>query len=113
MSEDDGAIAGFCSLALPSRDEGAGERVAEVSAIYVNPQRWMSGVGRDLLEAALARLAAEDWDELTLWTFKRNAQARAFFARFGLRLDGRERHHESGQAEVRLRTALPGAKPDA
>lgn len=48
----EGSPFGFCSVALPSRDEGAGERTAEVAATYVDPHRWGSGVGRALLSQA-------------------------------------------------------------
>lgn len=96
VSEDeDGAIIGFCSLALPSRDEQAGERTAEIAAIYVDPARWGNGVGKALLGQALQDLPSEDWDEATLWIFMRNAQGRAFFARSGFRLDGAKDMHEA------------------
>ncbi len=108
LAEDpDGAVAGFCSIALPSRDEDAGERTAEIAAVYVDPSRWGSGVGRALLEQALERLRAEGWSEATLWVFRRNAQGRAFYARLGFALDGATRTHEaSGATEVRMRAAL-------
>jgi GNAT superfamily N-acetyltransferase len=96
VSEDDGgAVEGFCSLALPSRDEDAGERTAEIVATYVDPSRWGAGVGKALLGQALTDLPADAWDDVTLWIFMRNAQGRAFFARSGFRLDGVKDVHEA------------------
>lgn len=105
--DPDGALAGFCAVALPSRDDDAGARTAEVAATYVDPTRWGQGVGRALMTQALNRLDADAWDEATLWTFMRNAHGRAFYARLGFRLDGTRRTNEaSGATEARLRTAL-------
>ena len=101
------SIAGFCSVARPSRDEDAGERTAEIAATCVDPGRWGSGVGRALMEQALARLQDGRWDDVTLWIFMRNAQGRAFYARSGFRLDGTRGVHEaSGVTTTRMRLAL-------
>jgi GNAT superfamily N-acetyltransferase len=103
----EGGIAGFCAVALPARDEDAGERTAELAATYVDPARWHSGIGRELVEAAVANFEPGAWDAATLWVFKRNAQARAFYARFGFRLDGATGVHQgTGAARVRMRAAL-------
>lgn len=103
-----GTVAGFCSLALPSRDDDAGERTAEITATYVDPARWGSGVGRALLSRPLDDLRATGaWDDVTLWVFLRNAQGRAFYARSGFRLDGTKGVHDgSGVATARMRLAL-------
>lgn len=111
VAEDEepaGAVAGVCSLALPSRDEDAGERTAEIAATYVDPERWGSGVGRAMVGEALDRLRTGGaWDDVTLWVFLRNAQGRAFYARSGFRLDGAKGVHESsGVTTARMRLAL-------
>ena len=108
MAENDGgSIVGFCSVALPGRDEDAGARTAEIAATYVDPPRWGGGVGRSLMEHALERLREGSWDDVTLWIFMRNAQGRAFYARSGFRLDGtRGLHEASGVTTTRMRLAL-------
>jgi GNAT superfamily N-acetyltransferase len=104
---EDGGIAGFCAVSLPARDDDAGERTAEIAATYVDPAHWHSGIGRALVEAAVAKFEPGAWDAATLWVFKRNAQARAFYARFGFRLDGATGVHTgTGAARVRMRAAL-------
>ena len=105
--ETGGPPAGFCALALPSRDEDADERTAEVVATYVEPGRWQAGLGKALLGRALGSLEEGRWDAVTLWVFQRNAQARAFYARSGFRLDGAKSTHEvSGVATARMRLGL-------
>jgi len=102
-----GTIAGFITVVLPSRDEDAGERTAEIAATYVDPSRWNSGVGRSLLRMALSRLDDALWDDATLWIFQRNAQGRAFYARSGFRLDGaKSKHDPSGVTTARMRVPL-------
>lgn len=102
-----GAIAGFCAVALPARDDDATDQTAEIAATYVDPAHWHNGVGRELVESAIAKLEPGAYDTATLWVFKRNAQARAFYARFGFRLDGATGTHQgTGAARVRMRAAL-------
>jgi len=93
VAEDaDGSAGGFCSLVLPSRDDDAGERTAEIAATYVVPGRW---------------LTHSEWEDVTLWVFRRNAQGRAFYARSGFRLDGEIRPHQpSGVPTARMRLPL-------
>ena len=79
---------------------------AEISALYIDPSRWRSGVGRALLAEALARLRAAEWSEVTLWVLAGNAPARAFYERFGFAADGAEVEHvPSGVAPAAARRA--------
>jgi GNAT superfamily N-acetyltransferase len=103
----EGAVEGFCSISMPSRDRDATEHTAEVAAIYVHPDHWRTGVGRALLDAGIGRLRDEGWGEVTLWVFAANDQARSFYAAHGFEPDGAERQNEIvGRTEVRLRLAL-------
>ena len=107
--DENDVVEGYCSLILPSRDEDAGDRTAEIAATYVDPARWGQGVGGSLLREALARLGTGRWDDVTLWVFRRNAQGRAFYARSGFRLDGATGSHQpSGVATARMRLPLGG-----
>ena len=101
-------VAGFCSIVLPSRDPDADERTGEVAALYVDPSRWRHGVGRTLLDEALARVPAGRWQRMTLWVLAGNERARRFYAAAGFHPDGATAAHAaSGATEVRLRTSLP------
>src|SRR5215207_562222 len=98
------AVVGFCAVAAPSRDEDADDDVAEIAAICVDPDAWRVGVGRALMDVALADLRADGWRWVTLWVLAENHPARDFYARFGFEPDGAEMTHESRrEKEVRLR----------
>lgn len=97
-------IVGFCSIIAASRDDDAGERTCEVTAVYVDPDLWRSGIGNELLVAALRKVAAAGGEDVTLWVFAENQTALSFYSRFGFVADVAEKWHEpSGQREIRLR----------
>lgn len=52
----DGVLAGFCIVAVPSRDPDADEGVAEIAALNVAPAHWGTGVGSALMRDALGGL---------------------------------------------------------
>lgn len=77
---------GFCHL-IPSRDEDGGG-VAEIAAIYVDPDRWRKGCGRRLFEAAIASAAEQGYAEMTLWVLTGNSRGRGFYEAMGMHADG-------------------------
>lgn len=40
VAEGTDGLAGFCSMATPSLEAGAGEKTAEIAALYVDPEHW-------------------------------------------------------------------------
>jgi ribosomal protein S18 acetylase RimI-like enzyme len=98
VAEIDGEFAGYCFVAAPSREPDVGSNVAELVAIYVEPDRWRQGAGEALMNAAMLRLAELPYDEVVLWTFKENAPAIAFYERHGWCRDGEEKVHPRAQA---------------
>jgi GNAT superfamily N-acetyltransferase len=109
VAEIDGAFAGYCFVAAPSREPDLGRKVAELVAIYVEPERWGRGAGTALMRAALARLADLPYDEVVLWTFKENAPAITFYEQHGWRRDGDHKVHPRTQA-VAIRFRHPANK---
>jgi ribosomal protein S18 acetylase RimI-like enzyme len=86
----DEQVTGFAGVG-PSRDPDADPaRTGEVCAIYLLPQAWGQGLGRDLMTAALARLADLGYQVATLWVLKDNARARRFYEAAGFTTDGSE-----------------------
>jgi GrpB-like predicted nucleotidyltransferase (UPF0157 family)/ribosomal protein S18 acetylase RimI-like enzyme len=104
----DDVLAGFCSVATPSRDEEAGEATAEIGALYVDPEHWRKGCGEAVLKAVFGELARQGWRDVTLWVLPENEPALAFYGRFGFAVEhGVEKHEErSGRPVIRLRAAL-------
>ncbi|MGH8915923.1 MAG: GNAT family N-acetyltransferase [Acidimicrobiia bacterium] len=81
VSEADGEIAGFCTVG-PSTDPEWGE----VYAIYVAPEHWGVGLGRDLLDAGEQALSDAGEELALLWVLAGNTRARSFYERQGWRL---------------------------
>jgi ribosomal protein S18 acetylase RimI-like enzyme len=102
-AEIGGQVVGFAS-AGPSRDEDGG---GELYALYVDPESWSRGAGRELLRVAEARLA-ETHEEATLWVLRDNLRARRFYELAGWRVDGAEAPLEfGGSAPAGLRYRKP------
>lgn len=106
VAEVEGRLRGFCFFG-PSRDEGAEPGVAEIYVLFVAPESWRSGIGRSLVEGALAELS--DFGEVTLWSAADNARANAFYEALGFSRDGaRQTRPDFGNVtEERYRRALP------
>jgi GNAT superfamily N-acetyltransferase len=104
-------VVGFCTLALPARDAGEPDTVAEIPALYVHPRHVRAGIGSRLLEAAFAEMRARGFREAMLWMLAGNEGATRFYARTGWRDDGGRRGsqyfpHLRQLREVRYRRAL-------
>lgn len=102
-----GEVGGFAS-AGPSRDEDCAG-IGELYAIYVDPDHWDSGAGRELAVWADDLLRAEGFTEATLWVLDDNPRARRFYEAGGWRLDGATRvgtHLGVETHEVRYRKNL-------
>src|SRR5262245_29067734 len=67
------------SAASRIRDSDAAPSTVEVWAIYVDPLYWRQGIGQLLSRKAEEQLAVSGFSEITLWVFKDNAQAIAFY----------------------------------
>lgn len=108
VAEHDGAVAGFVHVRR-SKDQGAEPSVGEVGAIYLMPEAWSRGLGRALLDTAVAELGRNGFEAATLWVFRDNARARRFYERAGWAPDGKAKSIEIGGislAEVRYRIDL-------
>jgi RimJ/RimL family protein N-acetyltransferase len=110
VAEMGSAVAGFISFGPTRDDDDNGHRlIGEIMAIYVAPPAWGNGVGRELMTAALDRLAAVGYVDTTLWVLKTNLKARRFYEAAGFMPDGQAKEDKSrGFAlhEVRYRRSL-------
>jgi len=86
VEDEPGRIAGY-ALTAPARDDDAAG-LGELEAIYLDPGARGQGLGRPLLEAALAELAKAGLGTVVLWVLTANASARGFYERAGFRPDG-------------------------
>ncbi|MGH7645393.1 MAG: GNAT family N-acetyltransferase [Gemmatimonadales bacterium] len=100
-------IVGFCHVTA-SRDPDADPRtVAEIPSLHVLPHLRGRGLGRALLDRALAELRRRGYAECTLWVLEENRPAQAFYEKLGWRPDGgRMRYGGTDVPEVRYRMAI-------
>ena len=63
--------------------------------MYLLPSAWGKGIGRRLMDVALARLAEAQFDQVTLWVLDSNARARRFYEAGGWLADGAQKTEES------------------
>lgn len=82
--EEEGAVAGYAMLApsgLPFAEEG--RRAIEVKRFYLLRPLHGRGVADALMQWALARAAALEYDDVVLSVFSDNERAKRFYARYG------------------------------
>jgi ribosomal protein S18 acetylase RimI-like enzyme len=106
----DAELLGFAGFG-PSRDADANPaQVAEITTIYLLPEVWGSGLGRQLMSVAVDRLAGAGYSQATLWVLDSNVRARRFYASCGWAEDGASQRDETlgfPITEVRFRRPLP------
>ncbi len=91
-----------------SRDEDT-PGLGEVRSLYVHPDDWGTGVGRELMTRGERWLVEEGFTAALLWVLEANARARRFYEIGGWRPDGAMKTFDiAGQRipELRYRKAL-------
>ena len=85
LAELDGALVGYCKLALPSTlaEHHHARRPAEIKQLYTAPGLTGKGIGAALMDWALD--TARDWgaDAIQLSVWSRNEDAQRFYTRHG------------------------------
>ena len=51
VAEIEGGFAGYCFVSAPARDSDLAPDVAELVAMYVDPEHWRAGAGAALMDA--------------------------------------------------------------
>jgi len=87
----DGAVVGFVAVGPTHDEQGDGE----LYAIYVHPDHWDTGVGRELIEAGEQRLRVLGHRDAHLWVLDDNPRARRFYEIAGWSTDGAVRRIEA------------------
>ncbi|PZR64017.1 MAG: GNAT family N-acetyltransferase [Chloroflexi bacterium] len=93
----------------PSRDPEAGPTTGELEAIYLAPEAMGRGIGRALLDQAVADLGERGFTDAMLWVLRENRRARHFYNAAGWRTDGATKEEERPGGtlhEVRYRRSL-------
>ncbi len=87
VADDEGVPVGF-AVTGPSEDADADPQTAELYAIYLDPERLGTGVGRRLFEHAVGDLRDRGFHAATLWVLETNELARRFYEASGWSFDG-------------------------
>jgi ribosomal protein S18 acetylase RimI-like enzyme len=110
VAEDAGAVIGFITFGPYRNNQDPDDLVpgcGEVLSTYVEPARWSTGVGRDLMAEALPGLRDQGFAEVRIWVLADNARARRFYERVGLRADGERSTYEIQLSGGRPPVGLP------
>lgn len=98
----EGKIVGF-SHSTKSNDADAKEGVADVHAIYLDPEMIGKGLGRKLMDQTLEALRSLGFSEATVWVMDVNKQAIEFYKAAGFADDNRTQPYElSGGHTVKI-----------
>lgn len=103
LAESGESVVGFVGTG-PSRDP-IDPDLGEVDTIAVAPSAWRRGVGRRLMDAALADLRGGGYGQAILWTLADYERARTFYEATGWHPSGEVR--DSGR-EIAFRRVLVG-----
>ena len=88
VAEVNGAIRGY-SFTRPTEDDDLNPlEVAELTALYLHPDFFNTGLGKPLLERAVAGMRNQGFLQAVLWVLDDNARAIHFYRREGWRPDG-------------------------
>lgn len=82
--ELDGEVVGFVDFGESRDDDAEGE----IYAIYVEPDHFGAGMGRELIRAAELRMHELGFTHVILWVLEDNPRARRFYEAAGWTLDG-------------------------
>ena len=106
VATDSDLIRGFATIAPTSDDSQAS--LAELNALYVDPDCWGRGIGATLESAALDLLMRLGYREAMLWVLGGNSRAIGFYESQGWAADGTSRQAEVwGIAVTELRYVRP------
>jgi GNAT superfamily N-acetyltransferase len=83
-----GTVVGF-AVTGPTRDDDLDPAIAgDLNLLYIDPTAKGLGIGKRLLQAAMATLHDNGFTDLRLWTVQGNSHARSFYERNGWWHDG-------------------------
>ena len=78
----------------------------EIYAIYLLPEYWDKGYGRQMMEYILSNLKNMGFHEVVIWVLKENIRARIFYEKFGFQFDGSTKEIIIGKPLVEVRYSL-------
>jgi putative acetyltransferase len=93
---DDGVLKGSLTVGLSKDDDR--QNKFELYALYVDPCMQRQGIGKILIQYAEQLAAQRGYQDISIWTFEQNINARAFYEKMGYTHDGVTMIHETFHA---------------
>lgn len=109
VAELDGRVVAFVGISSSRDDDLDSATVGEVLLIYALPEAWGRGIGRALMNSAIAALIDAGFSSAVLWVLDTNQRARRFYEAGPWRSDGATKREDRGQfvlQEIRYRCEL-------
>jgi len=100
VAERQGRVTGFVTIGHCDDNDRSTLEAGELYAMYVDPDHWGAGFGRDLLLSAEDRFRTDGYTDASLWVFADNQRARRFYEIGGWRADDAEKRMVIGSDAV-------------
>jgi GNAT superfamily N-acetyltransferase len=106
VASSEGQIVGF-AFTRPSADDDLGPAIHELTALYLLPEVWRTGIGTALMIAAETQLREAGIQNLALWVLEGNEGAKSFYEARGWSFEKRDPSFKDfGAAALRYRRSL-------
>jgi len=88
------------------------QTTGEIYGIYLIPETWRQGIGTWLAAEAERMLQARGYQQIMLWVFEGNSNARRFYEAVGYRVDGASKTIDLGKPleVIRYRKAVDSGR---
>jgi GNAT superfamily N-acetyltransferase len=98
VSEREATMFGWISIG-PGRDDDS-KSDGEVYALYVQPETWTRGIGRELMATGESELWRRGVSRIVLWVLEANSRARSFYETLGYVPDSRTKEITFGETKL-------------
>jgi len=98
-------IIGFICLGK-ARDEDLDESFGEIWGIYLHPDQWRKGFGRELISWGIKELRNRGYLKIILWVLEENYKARGFYENIGFTEDRVSKEIKIGKVLKEMRYVL-------
>ena len=101
VADEASRIVAFVNFGPLRDDDAERDSVGEVYAIYCLAEFWDRGVGRKLMEGAIASLGDLHFAAVRVWVLDTNRRAIAFYRKLGFSADGAEKVEQREDYQIR------------
>jgi GNAT superfamily N-acetyltransferase len=85
------------------RDEDKNSNTGEIGAIYLHPNYWGAGYGKQIMDFAIIRLKELGYTNVVLWVLEENIRARRFYEKYEFVYDETKKEIVIGKSHFEVR----------